>query len=153
MDLWADTSRSGGVYDERAGWKHTTYGSWRVLADNSRLIGRGRCILRAVVLVTANLAGFPRCRGRCGSIALDCCCALGAWFHSSTSVRVGLRTDGTRNAGANGSAAEAGSSGVLSICSKPMYLGVFVGWAGLWVVFGRLSMAAIKVASVMVLGV
>ena len=36
---------------------------------------------------------------------------------------------------------------------NPMYLGVFVGWAGLWVVFGRLSMAAIKVASVMVLGV
>jgi protein-S-isoprenylcysteine O-methyltransferase Ste14 len=36
---------------------------------------------------------------------------------------------------------------------NPMYLGFFVGWALLWVVFGRLTMVAIKVASVMVLGV
>jgi len=36
---------------------------------------------------------------------------------------------------------------------NPMYLGFFVGWAGLWVVFGRLTMVAIKVASVMLLGV
>ena len=36
---------------------------------------------------------------------------------------------------------------------NPMYLGFFVGWAGLWVVFGRLTMVAIKVASVIVLGV
>jgi protein-S-isoprenylcysteine O-methyltransferase Ste14 len=35
---------------------------------------------------------------------------------------------------------------------NPMYLGFFVGWAELWVVFGRLTMVAIKVASVMVLG-
>jgi len=36
---------------------------------------------------------------------------------------------------------------------NPMYLGFFLGWVGLWVVFGRLTMVAIKVASVMVLGV
>ena len=36
---------------------------------------------------------------------------------------------------------------------NPMYLGFFVGWAGLWVVFGRLTMVAINVASVIVLGV
>ena len=34
---------------------------------------------------------------------------------------------------------------------NPMYLGFFVGWAGLWVVFE--TTVAIKVASVMVLGV
>jgi protein-S-isoprenylcysteine O-methyltransferase Ste14 len=34
-----------------------------------------------------------------------------------------------------------------------MYLGFFVGWAGLWVVFGRANMAAIAVASTGVLGV
>jgi protein-S-isoprenylcysteine O-methyltransferase Ste14 len=36
---------------------------------------------------------------------------------------------------------------------NPMYLGFFVGWAGLWVVFERVTTVAIKVASVMVLGV
>jgi len=35
---------------------------------------------------------------------------------------------------------------------NPMYLGFFVGWAGLWVVFGRAALAAIVVASVVVLG-
>ena len=36
---------------------------------------------------------------------------------------------------------------------NPMYLGFFVGWVGLWVVFGRANMVAIAVASVIVLGV
>ena len=34
-----------------------------------------------------------------------------------------------------------------------MYLGFLVGWAGLWVIFGRANMAAIAVASVIVLSV
>jgi len=34
---------------------------------------------------------------------------------------------------------------------NPMYLGFLVGWAGLWVIFGRADMAAIAVASVIVL--
>ena len=36
---------------------------------------------------------------------------------------------------------------------NPMYLGFFVGWVGLWVVFGRANMAAITVASTAGLGV
>jgi len=35
---------------------------------------------------------------------------------------------------------------------NPMYLGFFVGWVGLWVVFGRASLVAIVVAAVVVLG-
>lgn len=35
---------------------------------------------------------------------------------------------------------------------NPMYLGFFVGWVGLWVVFGRANVAALVVASVAVLG-
>ena len=35
---------------------------------------------------------------------------------------------------------------------NPMYLGFFVGWIGLWVVFGRANLAAIEVACVIVLG-
>jgi hypothetical protein len=34
---------------------------------------------------------------------------------------------------------------------NPMYLGFLVGWGGLWVIFGRANMAAIAVASVIVL--
>lgn len=36
---------------------------------------------------------------------------------------------------------------------NPMYLGFIVGWVGLWVVFGRASLAALTVACVAVLGV
>src|SRR4030095_2576783 len=50
---------------------------------------------------------------------MDCCPAFGAWFRSSTTVRVGLRTDGTRNTCANCSAEEAGCGGVLSIRAEP----------------------------------
>jgi protein-S-isoprenylcysteine O-methyltransferase Ste14 len=36
---------------------------------------------------------------------------------------------------------------------NPMYLGFFVGWAGLWAVFGRANGLAISVALAVVLGV
>lgn len=36
---------------------------------------------------------------------------------------------------------------------NPMYLGFFTGWTGLWVVFGHANVAAIAVASLVVLGV
>ncbi|MGA2978821.1 MAG: isoprenylcysteine carboxylmethyltransferase family protein [Terriglobales bacterium] len=35
---------------------------------------------------------------------------------------------------------------------NPMYLGFFIGWVGLWVVFGRANLAAITVACMAVLG-
>jgi protein-S-isoprenylcysteine O-methyltransferase Ste14 len=36
---------------------------------------------------------------------------------------------------------------------NPMYLGCFVGWAGLWVIFGTVSLAAVAGACAAVLGV
>ena len=36
---------------------------------------------------------------------------------------------------------------------NPMYLGFYVGWAGLWIVFGRANLTAIFWACVVVLGV
>jgi len=36
---------------------------------------------------------------------------------------------------------------------NPMYVGFFVGWIGLWVVFGRANVIAIVVAAVVILGV
>jgi protein-S-isoprenylcysteine O-methyltransferase Ste14 len=36
---------------------------------------------------------------------------------------------------------------------NPMYLGFFIGWAGLWVVFGRANLLAIALALAVVLGV
>src|SRR4030095_2836318 len=35
---------------------------------------------------------------------------------------------------------------------NPMYVGFFVGWVGLWVVFGRANLLSIAVAAVVVLG-
>jgi protein-S-isoprenylcysteine O-methyltransferase Ste14 len=35
---------------------------------------------------------------------------------------------------------------------NPMYVGFFVGWLGLWVVFGRATLPAIGVAAVVLLG-
>ncbi len=36
---------------------------------------------------------------------------------------------------------------------NPMYVGFFVGWLGLWVVFGRANLVAIAVVCVVVLGI
>ena len=36
---------------------------------------------------------------------------------------------------------------------NPMYVGFFVGWIGLWVVFGRVNAVAIAVAAAVILGV
>jgi protein-S-isoprenylcysteine O-methyltransferase Ste14 len=36
---------------------------------------------------------------------------------------------------------------------NPMYVGFFVGWLGLWVIFGRASLGAIMVAFVAVVGI
>jgi protein-S-isoprenylcysteine O-methyltransferase Ste14 len=36
---------------------------------------------------------------------------------------------------------------------NPMYLGFFVGWMGLWVVFGRATLSASAVTSVVALGI
>jgi protein-S-isoprenylcysteine O-methyltransferase Ste14 len=36
---------------------------------------------------------------------------------------------------------------------NPMYMGFFIGWAGLWVIFGRVSVGAIVLTAVAVIGV
>jgi protein-S-isoprenylcysteine O-methyltransferase Ste14 len=43
--------------------------------------------------------------------------------------------------------------GLYRYVRNPMYLGFFVGWAGLWVIFGRASLVAIAGACAAVLGV
>src|ERR1700746_890847 len=42
-------------------------------------------------------------------------------------------------------------TGFYRYVRNPMYVGFFVGWAGLWVVFGRASVTAIAVAAAGVL--
>jgi protein-S-isoprenylcysteine O-methyltransferase Ste14 len=42
--------------------------------------------------------------------------------------------------------------GLYRYVRNPMYLGFFVGWIGLWVVFGRANLVAIAVASAVVAG-
>lgn len=43
--------------------------------------------------------------------------------------------------------------GLYRYVRNPMYLGFFVGWAGLWVIFGRASVAAIAWACTVIAGV
>jgi protein-S-isoprenylcysteine O-methyltransferase Ste14 len=43
--------------------------------------------------------------------------------------------------------------GAYRYVRNPMYLGFFVGWAGLWVIFGKARLAAILVACAVVVGV
>jgi len=43
--------------------------------------------------------------------------------------------------------------GMYRYVRNPMYLGFFVGWAGLWVIFGRANLVAIAGAFAAVLGV
>jgi protein-S-isoprenylcysteine O-methyltransferase Ste14 len=44
-------------------------------------------------------------------------------------------------------------AGFYRYVRNPMYLGFFVGWAGLWVIFGRASLTAIIIAGLAVVGV
>src|SRR5579864_3642567 len=43
--------------------------------------------------------------------------------------------------------------GLYRYVRNPMYLGFFIGWIGLWVVFGHANLVAIAVASAAILGV
>src|SRR5208337_4831942 len=121
---------SGGIYGERTNRDWRRFTSWRALADNARLAGRGCCILYAVVLVTAVLAGFSCRHGWRGALALDCGPAVRAGFRGGAQVRLGFRMDGTWNAGADCSTAEAGGRGILPICAQPHVCGVFRGLVG-----------------------
>src|SRR5271163_2582779 len=76
-------------------------------------------------------------------MAVDCGCALGTGFRGGCAVYLGLRKDGTRDAGSDGSPAEARGGGAVPVCAESDVSGVFAGWAGLWVIFGRASVAAI----------
>lgn len=79
------------------------------------LASRGHGLLRSLVMVTPLLAGLLHRHDRCRALALDCCPALGAWLRSSAPLRMGLRTDGTRNPRTYGSAEEARCRGLLSL--------------------------------------
>src|SRR5260370_25557782 len=105
----------GGVHDERTHWNRGKSGSWRVLADHRRFPRRGRCILCAMVLVAAFMAGLSRRGGGWGTMAMDCSHTLRAWFRGGNTLHLGLRTDGTRNTGAGCSAEEPGLGGVFSV--------------------------------------
>ena len=143
----------GGVHDKRTDWNWAQSRSWRALAGNRRFPGRGRCILCAVVLVAAVVAGISRRRGGCGAMALDCGCAFGVGF------AVALRCVWDFGWTGHGTPAPIAPPkrlvvvGFYRYVRNPMYLGFFAGWIGLWVVFGRANLAAIAVACVIVLGV
>ena len=64
-------------------------------------------------------------------MALDCGRAFGSWFRGGSTLRLGLRADGTRNASANRSAEEPGGGWILSIRAESHVPGILsgMGWA------------------------
>src|SRR5450755_3423000 len=69
-------------------------------------------------------------------MALGCRRAFGTGFRGGSALRLGLRTHGTRNAGASRSAEEAGGGWILSIRAESHVPGVLSGMGravgGLW---------------------
>src|SRR5271154_3461750 len=63
-------------------------------------------------------------------MAVDCGCALGTGFRGGDAVYLGLRKDGTRDAGPDGSAAEAGGGGAVPVCAESNVCGVLCGLGG-----------------------
>jgi hypothetical protein len=80
-------------------------------------------------------------------MAVDCGCALRTGFRGGDAVYLGLRKDGTWDAGSDGSAAKAGGDRAVPVCAESDVSGFFAGWAGLWAIFRRASVEAIAWAS------
>ena len=106
-----------------------------------------------MVLVVAALARFSGGRGAYATMAMDRCPPIGAWLRSRFTLRPGFRTDRARNARTDCSSEGLVVVGFYRYVRNPMYVGFFVGWIGLWVVFGRASWPAIAVAVAVILGV
>jgi hypothetical protein len=60
-------------------------------------------------------------------VAVDCGCTLRAGFRGGGAVYVGLRKDGTWDAGSDGSAAKAGGDGAVPVCAESDVSGVLSG--------------------------
>jgi hypothetical protein len=62
-------------------------------------------------------------------MTVDCGLALDTGFRSRGALYLGLRKDGTRNAGSDGSAAEACGGGAIPVCAQSDVSGVLC-WLG-----------------------
>ena len=93
------------------------------MARNSRLAGRGRFLLCAVVLV-APVVVRPSCWRNGCALALDWGCPFCARFSSGVKVHLGLWMDRTWNARAVCAPAKARGRGILPIRSEPYVCGI-----------------------------
>src|ERR1035437_6910441 len=79
------------------------------MANGASLAGCRRGVLRLVVLAAAAVARFPRGNGGHSALAMAGCASVGAGICCRPALHLGLRLDGTRHTGPDGSAAAIGS--------------------------------------------
>jgi len=77
--------------------------------------GSGRGVLRPMVLALAGVARLPRRNGGDGALAMAGGDSIGAGIRGCSTMHLGLRVDGTRNACAFRSTSAIGSGGLLPI--------------------------------------
>ncbi len=94
------------------------------MANRGCVAGSGCSVLRVMVLAPAAVAGVPRRNRGHGPLAIAGCASVGARFCRCPALRLGLRSDGTRHARSNRSAAAIGSGGLLPLRAQPHVRGL-----------------------------
>ena len=85
-------------------------------------------------------------------MAIDFRDSGGAGFCGGDQVRLGFWLDRTRNAGAIAPPQKLVVVGFYRYVRNPMYVGFFVGWLSLWVLYGEANRGSLVVELVAVIG-
>src|SRR5712692_11603309 len=128
--------RDGRAYGAWTVWGRSSGRAPGTMADPGGGAGSGRGIPRPMVLAPAGVARVARRNGGSGALAMAGGDSLGARIRGGSTLHLGLRVDGTRNACARGSAAAISGGGFLPLRAKPDVLGL-CSWVdravgGLW---------------------
>ena len=123
------------------------------MADNPRLAGSGRGVLRPVVLVASAMARLQGGDGGRGALAAAGNNSIRARVRCCPALCLGLRLDGARHARPIAPPRRLVLVGFYRHVRNPMYVSFAAGWIVLWVVFGHANAVAIAAVAAVALGV